>query len=362
MLEPVSDPVPEPEPVPDPDAEPVADPAPEPPEPPEEPGPPVVDPVEEPDPAPGPDPQPGPEPESEPKPDAADELPPRAKGAVLRIGQRVASGGSLRSANGKHRLHVRPDGRVVIVSHGRLRWKSASGRHPGAYLILSSTGLLLVHGDHRVRVARASGVGNARITRNGDLVLRSKSGGVRWAASSAAPVRLNNRGPQYVSQDRGKYAGYRIGSATIAATGCVPTAMTMALRGYGVGVDVREVGRVMHRDGDFNRGVAGAGSVSIVAAARRYGIAAAPLKSRESIVRALKHRRTVIALLAGPETVTSPGSTHAVALHGYARGTTRMYNPYSGAPQRRYSVSTLWNHRSFDRMDRRAGAVFWAIG
>lgn len=290
--------------------------------------------------------------------------PQQARGNTLTIGQILAPGTSIVSSNKKHRLTVSSSGNVTVLNHGRTRW-TLNSNYPGAYLTLRSSGALTLVDDATARWSTGAQSGAARVVigNDGNLVITSANAKTQyWSLSTAKPWRSNNHGPAQLAQTDPRWRNIRIGLSTLGPTGCVPTAMAMTLRAYGVSATPVTVGKVMNQYGDFNRTAAGAGSISIKKAAAQYGVMATPLTSQSAVKSALSQNRPVIALVRGPSSITSPGSTHAVVLQGNRNGQTTLYNPYGGIPPRSWGIDTLWSWQSYDSMDRNAGAVFWAIG
>lgn len=294
---------------------------------------------------------------------------PSASGAVMKPGQRLAPGDSLTSKNGRHELRVTALGELRLLHHGRVRW-SAQGL-AGSSLVMYGDGRLELEKSRRVAwSSRGSGtaaptkerVERAVLRNDGELVLVGASGETVWALSTQAPVRVNSAGVPYFSQLHREWADRRFGDYEFGRTGCVPTSFAMAAGAYGVDVTPVEVGAVMHAQGDFNRaGTFGAGGRSIVAAAEHFGLQATPLVSQDDIRRALANDQPVLAMVMGPKQVTKPGAGHTVVLTGYRDGIVTARNS-SRDPLQEIPLDTLFEYRSFDALDRNAGAVFWAIG
>ncbi|SEB70626.1 C39 family peptidase [Arthrobacter woluwensis] len=181
--------------------------------------------------------------------------------------------------------------------------------------------------------------------------LSGKSGVIR----RPAPVLWRQNDP--------RWANIRVGIALLGPSGCVPTATAMALWSEGIKTSPYGVAVTMNRLGDYNRTVSGAGSRSIVAAARYYGVKATPITNVAALRASLKSGHSVVALMRGPGSITWPGTTHAITLSGYsANGSTYVRNPYAGTVNDWYHTDTLWFYQSLDSFDRNAGAVFWQIG
>ncbi|MGO2634042.1 MAG: SH3 domain-containing protein [Galactobacter sp.] len=169
--------------------------------------------------------------------------------------------------------------------------------------------------------------------------------------------------PAY-SQTAASVKNKTFGGVTFGRSGCVPTSFAMVAKSYGKNVTPLSVGAKMYEVGDFNRTrTAGAGGKSIVAAGKAYGLKVTPLHSPTEIKNALLKNKPVLAALRGPSSVINPGYTHEVVLNGYSNGTTMVTNPL-GARKARYNVNSLYEWRSFDKLDLNAGngATFWQIG
>lgn len=280
------------------------------------------------------------------------------------LGQRLERGKQILSTNGKHAFKLGNDGRARVYNHGRAR-VGFSPAQSGITMKLTPTGnLTAVKGNKVVWQTKTSGKGvsYAAVTAQGEFALFKSNGKPVWKASSVDGKRRNNKGVPKYSQLDGRWNSKTVGRYQFGPSGCVPTAFSMAANAYGLRTTPLGVGIEMNRKGDFNRTVAGAGGRSIVAAAKTYALKADPLKSQAQIRTALAQNRPVIALVAGPSQITRPGSTHAVVLTGYRGGYTTVKNPWGNTANQSWAVSTLWQWQSWDRLDRNAGAVFFAIG
>ena len=289
---------------------------------------------------------------------------PKASAHRLYAGQRLNSGKKITSQNGKHAVKMASTGTAYLYNHGRARW-GAPGGPAGSRLYLTPGGNLVVKKGNSVKwQSKTSGKGIkfAAVNSTGELGLYKANGKRVWTASGHHGYRWNNWGTPRLSQNDGRWANATIGYYRFGPVGCVPTAFAMAAQSYGLNVNPYTVGVQMHNGGDFNHGVAGAGGQSILAASRANALAAKPLYSKAAITKALKNNQPVVALVSGPYSITSPGSTHAVVLTGYYGGNTTVKNPWGNVGDQSYSLSTLWAYQSWDSLDRNAGAVFWAIG
>lgn len=290
---------------------------------------------------------------------------PRAGTHRIYAGQRLDAGRQIVSRNWKHVARMALNGKGYLLNHSRIRWKTAVGS-PGAKMYLQPDGNLVVKNGNKVRWSSKTvgrGISYAAVDGFGELGLYTAQGHRVWSLSDANRTRLNNWGVVPMNQNDGRWAGAQIGPYRLGPVACVPTAFAIAASGYGISTNPYEVGMVMHNNGDFNRGVAGGGGWSMVAASRHFGLKAQPLTSMRHIKSALRSNRPVVAFVSGPASVTRPGSTHAVVLTGLqGDGFTTLTNPWGGWVQGSFPVDTVWNYQSWDPLDRNAGAVFWAIG
>lgn len=191
----------------------------------------------------------------------------------------------------------------------------------------------------------------------------SKAGYAPESRVSGKSGVIRRPAPVLWRQNDPRWANIRVGVALLGPSGCVPTATAMALWSEGIKTSPYGVALTMNRLGDYNRSVSGAGSRSIVAAARYYGVKATPITNVAALRASLKSGHSVVALMRGPGSITWPGTTHAITLSGFsANGSTYVRNPYAGTVNDWYHTDTLWFYQSLDPFDRNAGAVFWQIG
>ena len=289
---------------------------------------------------------------------------PTANKHRLYSGQRLDPGKKITSRNGKHAVKMSSSGTAYLYNHGRARWGASGGTSSSKLFLTPGGNLVVKKGNSVTWQSKTSGKGvkYAAVNSMGELGLYKANGKKVWSTSGRNGYRWNNWGTPRLSQNDGRWAGATIGYYQFGPVGCVPTAFAMAAQSYGLNVNPYTVGVQMHNEGDFNRGVAGAGGQSILAASKANALAATPLHSKNAIKKALKNNQPVIALVSGPYSITSPGSTHAVVLTGYSGGNTTVKNPWGNVNDQSYSLSTLWAYQSWDSLDRNAGAVFWAIG
>lgn len=198
------------------------------------------------------------------------------------------------------------------------------------------------------------------------LILRvsgTKAGYAPETRLSGGSAAIRRPAPVVWRQNDPRWANIRVGIRLIGPSGCVPTATAMALWSEGIKTTPYGVALTMNRLGDYNRTVSGAGSRSIVAAAKYYGVKATPITNVAALRASLKAGHTVVALMRGPASITWPGTTHAITLSGFSSsGATYVRNPYAGTVNDWYHPDTLWFYQSLDPFDRNAGAVFWQIG
>ena len=198
------------------------------------------------------------------------------------------------------------------------------------------------------------------------LILRvsgTKAGYAPETRLSGGSPAIRRPAPVVWRQNDPRWANIRVGVSRLGPSGCVPTATAMALWSEGIKTSPYGVALTMNRLGDYNRTISGAGSRSIVAAAKYYGVKATPITNVAALRASLKSGHSVVALMRGPASITWPGTTHAITLSGFSSsGATYVRNPYAGTVNDWYHPDTLWFYQSLDPFDRNAGAVFWQIG
>ena len=162
--------------------------------------------------------------------------------------------------------------------------------------------------------------------------------------------------PVYFSQLDGRWANTYVGNSTVGAAGCVPTSLSMVLRGsYGYNVMPMDVINVMYSITGFNKNYSGSSATDLAKAVRYYGRTMKVVNSNSEMNNYLAKGYPVILF-------QNVGIGHAIVVHGYSNGRTNTYDPYG---QKFYSgwVSTsyLWQSPSLDSIDWSEGTPRFVI-
>ena len=166
--------------------------------------------------------------------------------------------------------------------------------------------------------------------------------------------------PWFYLQGDSRWGGIRIGSYTIARTGCVPTSIAMALSGiFNTLIRPDTVAQWLYSNTqEYNRIMHGGSGAANLYAAKAWNASAYGIGSTNALVSALAKGYIVTAIV-GPGTFTSAGTTHEIVLWGSSAGSCNVYDPLGRSGK--YSISSIWSQRSFDSYDLRGGYVFYAI-
>ncbi|MEM5033491.1 C39 family peptidase, partial [Enterococcus faecalis] len=143
---------------------------------------------------------------------------------------------------------------------------------------------------------------------------------------------------------------------TIGAAGCVPTSLSMILRGsYGYNVNPVSVATRMASYGGLNQRYFGASATDLVITAQSYGRSIKVINDVATLNAYLSEGYPVILY-------QNVGIGHAIVVHEYKNGYTLTYDPYG---RQFYSgwVSTqaLWNTPSNDPIDWTEGRPCFVI-
>lgn len=160
----------------------------------------------------------------------------------------------------------------------------------------------------------------------------------------------------YYSQRDPQWINTYIGNYTIGAAGCVPTSLSMILRGsYGYNVNPVSVATRMASYGGLNQRYFGASATDLVITAQSYGRSIKVINDVATLNAYLSEGYPVILY-------QNVGIGHAIVVHEYKNGYTLTYDPYS---RQFYSgwVSTqaLWNTPSNDPIDWTEGRPCFVI-
>ncbi|WP_115275992.1 GBS Bsp-like repeat-containing protein [Streptococcus massiliensis] len=166
----------------------------------------------------------------------------------------------------------------------------------------------------------------------------------------------------YFSQrdNRWRYRTYGINNMD--ATGCVPTALAMAISGVkGKTVLPTEVADYLYNHtNSFNKTGIGTDGYGIKYGAEHWGLTVQALPDISAIVNTLEQGHHVLAAVGNSLFVRYP-ATHELVLTNYVNGRTYVRDPYNAANNGWYSVSTLVAIKSTDPVDLSLGSPFIAV-
>ena len=298
------------------------------------------------------------------------DCPKQATGTTIKPGQIMKPGTALKSS-GKHSLWLLSNGNLAMYVHGKLAWQSNTKHKNVSYFTVTSNGQLRVVYDGSVVWSygheRRANLRHLKLYKDGNLeslLVDGKPGSFSMRNGGGMEGNRHSLStPKMYSQTNGAWSSKRHGGLRMGETACVPTALAMAFSSSGVTVRPDTLASYLHGRGLYNSGGQfGAGSEAIVAAGGKYDTMVRGLKTKSQITQALKQGKPVIAMIDGPRSIWYGTGTHAVVIKGYSNGKTVMYDPAGGVKRGWWSIESLWSYRSGDALDRKAGAVFWAIG
>lgn len=151
------------------------------------------------------------------------------------------------------------------------------------------------------------------------------------------------------------------GGHTFTSTGCVPTALAIAMSGYDVHKTPSQVGDLLYNNGLFNSSTyIGTGGKGVKFALESYGLNHTGITSQAALSAALKRGNVVVAAIQTGKFGIGNG-THMVVLNGFNNGQTYVTDPTYSQKSSNASISSLWNGQSYDTVDRELGYVFFEI-
>ena len=167
----------------------------------------------------------------------------------------------------------------------------------------------------------------------------------------------------YYSQRDPRWAGLYYGKYNLAATGCVPTTLAMAISGItGQTVLPTTVADYLyHHTDSFNKnGLFGTSSKGIVQGAQNWGLTTDVLHSSAALKEALAAGHHVMAAV-GSSVFASHFVTHEIVLRGYQNGQTQVYDPYNANNNGWYSVDYIFGSKSGAPEDNTEGSPFISV-
>lgn len=203
-----------------------------------------------------------------------------------------------------------------------------------------------------------------KIVRKGETAPKGSGKAFLVGDEARTPAEIANRlraerlkkKPYYYSQRDPQWINTYIGNYTIGAAGCVPTSLSMILRGsYGYNVNPVSVATRMASYGGLNQRYFGASATDLVITAQSYGRSIKVINDVATLNAYLSEGYPVILY-------QNVGIGHAIVVHEYKNGYTLTYDPYC---RQFYSgwVSTqaLWNTPSNDPIDWTEGRPCFVI-
>ena len=203
-----------------------------------------------------------------------------------------------------------------------------------------------------------------KIVRKGEAAPKGSGKAFLVGDEARTPAEIANRlraerlkkKPYYYSQRDPQWINTYIGNYTIGVAGCVPTSLSMILRGsYGYNVNPVSVATRMASYGGLNQRYFGASATDLVITAQSYGRSIKVINDVATLNAYLSEGYPVILY-------QNVGIGHAIVVHEYKNGYTLTYDPYS---RQFYSgwVSTqaLWNTPSNDPIDWTEGRPCFVI-
>ncbi|EFM66887.1 C39 family peptidase [Enterococcus faecalis] len=203
-----------------------------------------------------------------------------------------------------------------------------------------------------------------KVVRKGETAPKGSGKAFLVGDEARTPAEIANRlraerlkkKPYYYSQRDPQWINTYIGNYTIGAAGCVPTSLSMILRGsYGYNVNPVSVATRMASYGGLNQRYFGASATDLVITAQSYGRSIKVINDVSTLNAYLSEGYPVILY-------QNVGIGHAIVVHEYKNGYTLTYDPYG---RQFYSgwVSTqaLWNTPSNDPIDWTEGRPCFVI-
>lgn len=203
-----------------------------------------------------------------------------------------------------------------------------------------------------------------KIVRKGEAAPKGSGKAFLVGDEARTPAEIANRlraerlkkKPYYYSQRDPQWINTYIGNYTIGAAGCVPTSLSMILRGsYDYNVNPVSVATRMASYGGLNQRYFGASATDLVITAQSYGRSIKVINDVATLNAYLSEGYPVILY-------QNVGIGHAIVVHEYKNGYTLTYDPYG---RQFYSgwVSTqaLWNTPSNDPIDWTEGRPCFVI-
>ena len=167
--------------------------------------------------------------------------------------------------------------------------------------------------------------------------------------------------PQYYQADD-RWGAKRYGLSNMKLTGCVPTALAMAISGLKEDVNPVQVADFLYNmTMELNTTFFGTSSLGVQEVVSQWGLNYKVIDSKEELEETLKSGTLVYGAV-GHGIFVNGYSTHAVLLTGYENGKTKVFDPDNMAKTNKwYNIDDIWKERSLAPEDNMTGGAFIAI-
>lgn len=172
-----------------------------------------------------------------------------------------------------------------------------------------------------------------------------------------APIKM----PQYYQADE-RWARKRYGLSNMKLTGCVPTALAMAISGLKENVTPIQVADYIYSlTMKMNTTFLGTSSLGVQEVVTKWGLNYKVIDSKEELEKTLKSGTLVYGAV-GHGIFVNGYSTHAIIMTGYENGKTKAFDPDNMAKTNKwYNIDDIWKERSLAPEDNMTGGAFIAI-
>ncbi len=273
--------------------------------------------------------------------------------------------------------HVQDIGWLSPVSSGQTAGTTGQSKRLEG-LKISLTGDLANYYDIYYRV-HVGNIGWLGWTKNGNLAgsvgcnrrieafqivvyAKNDSNAPKCSESTTTSVEYTMYTPTYYSQRDSRWAySPTYGGYNLSSTGCVPTAIAMAVDGIlhnGV-TPVTMANYLYYNTSEFGTIKHGGSCLAVKLGAEHWGLKTEPITNGQVLADQLSKGRIVI-MAVGPGDFTSRGYTHAIVMFQNSAGNTYVYDPWN-AHNGWYNIASIWSQQSRNSYDLRGGHVGYAI-
>jgi hypothetical protein len=166
--------------------------------------------------------------------------------------------------------------------------------------------------------------------------------------------------PTYFSQKDPRWGNLLYGGFPFSESGCSPTAVAMALKGFGFDVTPKSMGDVYWEFTGFNKGAAGASALDSKIAVEHMKVHYIPVWTLDDYKHSLEEGDPVVVVVSGTP-FTFPPVSHSMISFGLKDGITNIYDPYTNELSGPYTTKSIYDIRSKEAEDDMLGNIFFAI-